>query len=303
MNPILGFDIGGTKTAVVVGTRDGEILRRQSFATDAHRGFEAIFADMAAAGREILGGERPAAIGASIGGPLDTQRGIIYSPPNLPGWDAVPLKARLEDSFGVDTYVEHDAKACALAEWMFGAARGKAHVAFLTFGTGLGAGLILDARLYRGATDSAGEVGHWRIADDGPLIYGKRGSWEGYSSGAGIAALTHYLAPGHFPPDVTAADVIDRARHGDPEARRVVDSSAEHLGRGIALLVDLLNLEMVVLGSLAVRAGDLFLSIVREVVTREALPGTAAACQVVPAALGGKIGDVAALCAALYRMQ
>ena len=197
---ILGFDVGGTKTAALAGTVSGDILDREEFASRPERGFTPMWRNLTRTGKTMVARHGlPSGIGVSIGGPLDSDRGIIYSPPNLPGWDSIPLKAMLEDDFGVEAEVEHDAKACALAEWLFGAARGKRNVVFLTFGTGLGAGLILDGRLYRGSTDNAGEVGHWRIAEDGPPVYGKRGSWEGYSSGAGIAALAGYLYPGRFP--------------------------------------------------------------------------------------------------------
>ena len=298
---ILGFDVGGTKTAAIAGSLTGQVLDRAVFASRPERGFAAMWADMVAAGRALIATRgQPVAAGVSIGGPIDSARGIILSPPNLPGWDAIPLKDRLQDAFGVPAYVEHDAKACALAEWMFGAARGYTQVVFLTFGTGLGAGLILDGRLYRGGTDQAGEVGHWRIAPDGPLVYRKRGSWEGYSSGAGLAALAAYRYPGAFPPDVTAADIIAQARAGDARARDLIAQSAAMLGQGIALLIDLLNPQVVVLGSLAVRAGDLYLPTVRQVAAAEARPEAAQACRILPAALGDQLGDVAALCAALY---
>lgn len=299
---ILGFDIGGTKTAAVAGTAQGEIVDRVVFPSAPGRGFEPMWRDLVAAGKELMARHgKPSGVGASIGGPLDSTRGIIYSPPNLPGWDAIPLKDLLAQAFDAPAEVEHDAKACALAEWLFGAARGRHTIVFLTFGTGLGAGLILDGRLHRGVTDMAGEVGHWRIAGDGPLVYGKRGSWEGYSSGAGLAGLAAFLFPGCFGDGEEASRVIDRVRQGDQAALHVVETSARALGHGIALLVDLLNPEMVVLGSLGVRAGDLFIPLARSVLDEEALPQSAAACEIVPAALGDQIGDVAAVCPVLYR--
>lgn len=299
---ILGFDVGGTKTALIAGTLSGEVLERTSFASQAADGFEPMWRSMVAGGQALVARHgRPLAIGVSIGGPLDTERGIIYSPPNLPGWDAVPLKELLEQTFAVPVYVEHDAKACVLAEWLFGAARGRQNVVFLTFGTGLGAGLILDGRLYRGASGDSGEVGHWRIAADGPDVYGKRGSWEGYSSGAGLAALAAFRFPGVFPSALSAADIVQRARDGDERARQLVRESAAHLGQGLALLIDLLNPEMIVLGSLAVRAGDLFLPIARAVAAAEATRHSYQACAIVAAGLGEQLGDIAPLCAALYR--
>ncbi len=298
---ILGLDIGGTKTAAVAGTVTGDTFDRIAFASRPERGFEPMWRDIVEAGKDLVARHgRPEAIGVSIGGPMDQARGVILSPPNLPGWDGIPCRSLLEKAFGVPVHVEHDAKAGALAEWLFGAARDRRNVIFLTFGTGLGAGLILDGRLYRGASDNAGDVGHWRIADDGPLVYGKRGSWEGFSSGTGLSALARERFPDRFAPSVTAQDVIERARVGDPTAQEIVEISAMYLGRGIALLVDLLNIEVVVLGSLAVRAGDLFLPTARRIVTEEAQAINAGACEIVPSALGDRIGDVAALCAAIY---
>lgn len=298
---ILGFDIGGTKTAVLAGTQDGQVIDRLAFASKPERGFAAMWEDLAATGQTMIARHgRPAAIGVSIGGPMDFSTGTINSPPNLPGWDAIPLKHLLEQTFGVPAYVEHDAKACALAEWLFGAGQGFKDMVFLTFGTGLGAGLILDGRLYRGANDSAGFVGHWRIAEDGPYIWGKSGSWEGYSSGAGLAALTEYLYPGFFPAHTSAAEIIQRARAGEAQPKTIIETSAKALGRGIALLIDLLNPQVIVLGSLAVRAGDLFLPIVEHVIAQEASPEGRSICKIVPAGLGEQVGDVAALCAAFY---
>lgn len=300
---ILGLDIGGSKTAVVAGTVYGQVSARVEVSSGASRGFAPMWADIVRAARTLTQDrEPPCAIGVSVGGPLDSQRGVIYSPPNLPGWDQIPLKDLLEAEFDTPAFIEHDAKACALAEWMFGAGRGTRDMVFLTFGTGLGAGLILNGALYRGATDLAGEVGHWRIADDGPLIYGKEGSWEGYASGAGIAALTHYLYPGRFAPGVTAAEVIAMGRTGDTAARQVIEVSARYLGRGIAQIIDLLNPQMIVLGSLAVRAGDIILPVAIREARLQALPAAFAGCQILPARLADAIGDVAAICAALHRL-
>ena len=186
---LLGLDIGGTKTAVVVGDRSGAVLERREIASGAARGFDAMFGDLA---REVDAALARApsvdAIGVSIGGPLDADAGLVLGPPHLPGWDRVPLAALLRERTGRPVYLDHDAKAGALAEWMFGAPRGTRSAVFLTCGTGLGAGVIADGRLLRGAADAAGEVGHWRVAADGPSLYGKRGSWEGYASGTGLAA-------------------------------------------------------------------------------------------------------------------
>ena len=171
---------------------------------------------------------------------------------------------------------------------------------FLTYSSGLGAGLILDGRLYRGTADGAGEVGHWGMARRGPRAYDKTGSWEAFASGIGLPLLARHLYPdGDWPAGLTAADLIERARAGDAPAVRVLEVSAGWLGRGIANLIDLLDPEIVVLGSLAVRAGDLVMPTIRRVAEQESLEGRR--CRIVASALGEQIGDVAALSAAIYQ--
>ena len=233
---------------------------------------------------------------------MDPYEGVILGPPHLPGWDRVPLRALLEERFSLPTWVEHDAKTGALAEWMFGAGRGTDNMVFLTAGTGLGAGVIADGRLLRGAASAAGECGHWRIAADGPLMFGKRGSWESYASGAGMAALARERFPDRFSA-TSAAELAERARSGDRDARAVIAESSEALGRGLALLVDLLAPEVIALGTLARHMRDIWLEPAIEVMQSEALAESAARCRVVPAALGEALGDVAALCAAIYRQK
>ncbi len=304
-HPLLGLDIGGTKTAAILGDTTGEIHRRTEFATRAERGFEAVFADICSAATEALetsraAGRSPAALSVSIGGPLDIERGIVHSPPNLPGWDAVPLKDLLKERFGLPVHVEHDGNAGALAEWYFGAARGARNAVFLTMGTGFGGGLILNGALYRGTCDMAGEVGHLRLAEEGPVAYGKAGSWEAFCSGTGILRLAARHEPERWPDGaVTVQRLAELARAGDPTAAGLFRQVGTMLGRGLAMLIDVLNPEVIVIGSLAVRLGELVLAPARQEIRREALTATADACRVVPAALGERLGDVAALCAAI----
>jgi glucokinase len=185
----IGVDIGGTKTAVSAWTSDEELAGKQSFPT---AGDHKEILDRIVLSMEELAGPVPScleAIGVSCGGPLDSRNGLILSPPHLPGWDGVPITKFLADRRGVPCFLENDANACALAEWYWGAGRAYRNLVFLTFGTGLGAGLILDGRLYRGTCNLAGEVGHIRLAEDGPKGYGKHGSWEGFCSGGGISRM------------------------------------------------------------------------------------------------------------------
>jgi glucokinase len=294
---LLGFDIGGTKCAVVLGSEEGHqpvVLAREAFAT--LPGPEANLDRMLAIASRLLveKGHGPArAVGISCGGPLDSKSGRVFSPPNLPGWDDVPVADIVSGALGLPAQLENDANACALAEWMWGAGIGTSNMAFLTCGTGMGAGLILDGRLYRGACDLAGEIGHVRIAPDGPDCHGKAGSFEGLCSGAGISRLASSLAG--WPPGTAASEVFAAAAAGDRDARRVVETAGDALGCGIALLIDILNLEAVVVGSIFARQENLLRPAMEAAIAREALPRAAAACRVLPARLGDAVGDFAAL--------
>ena len=295
----LGVDIGGTTCSVCVGDGGGRILDRTELATG--RGPAAArqtLDDLAAAAGELAARHRTVAAGISSGGPLDTSTGRLLDPPNLPGWENTPIVELFERATGLPTSLENDANAGALAEWRFGAGRGAHTLVFLTYSTGMGAGLILGGRLHRGAGGLAGEVGHLRLADDGPIGYGKAGSFEGFCSGPGLARmLAAELGIDHR--QLTGKDVVERARAGDPAALRAVAASGERLGEGLALLIDLLNPDVIVVGGMGSRLGDLVLEPARRVAAAESLPAAAASCRIVPAELGERIGDVAAICVAL----
>ena len=179
----IGVDIGGTKCSVVYGNSEGEIFQKKIFATTN------VKENLQEVKESIHGFGTAQAIGVSCGGPLDSQKGQILSPPNLPGWDQIPIADLLREEFGIPVFLKNDADACALAEWKLGAGKGAKNMAFFTFGTGMGAGLILNGELYTGACDMAGEIGHVRMANYGPVGYGKEGSFEGFCSGGGIAQL------------------------------------------------------------------------------------------------------------------
>ncbi|MEK6756301.1 MAG: ROK family protein [Bacteroidota bacterium] len=298
---ILGLDIGGTKTAVVLGTRRGEIRWQRQFATAPQRGFHAVLEELTTTMQEGIrqSSDPVEAISVSIGGPLDVLRGVVKSPPNLPGWEDIALKQLLNDRFSLPVYVEHDGNAGALAELYFGAGRGCRNLVFITMGTGFGAGLILDGKLYRGTNDTAGEIGHIRISEDGPLCYGKAGSLEGFGSGTGIAKLAHIMFPALWSESITVAELYAACNDGSQEARQVFDRAGKYIGRGFAILADVLNPERIILGGIGMRIGDAFLPTAERIFREEALPRAAEVCQIVPAQLGEAIGDVASLCAAL----
>ena len=297
---ILGLDIGGTKCAVILGDKNLRILDRLSFPTQSHRGWKSILKQLFQSTDEITArnGLKPGSIlkaGVSCGGPLDSRKGLILSPPNLPGWKEVPIVGLLQKKLKCPVRLENDANACAVAEWKFGAGRDCRNMIFLTFGTGLGAGLILDGRLYRGTNDMAGETGHIRLAAEGPVGYGKKGSFEGFCSGGGIARI----AKSRIGRAETAKDLCEAASHGDKTAARILQISADYLGMGLSILIDLLNPERIILGGIYSRNEKLFAPGALRVIRREALARSQSVCRILPSGLGEKIGDIASLCVAL----
>ncbi len=312
---LLGFDIGGTKCAVITAQwMDGKIkiLNKRKIPTDLTIAPEEMLGKLMELADSILEG-KPEAIGISCGGPLDSTRGIILGPPNLSGWDHVEVVSILQQHYGCTAKLQNDANACAVAEWKFGAGRGCRHMVFLTFGTGLGAGLILNGQLYAGANDNAGECGHIRLDRFGPVGYGKTGSFEGFCSGGGLSQLGYTLAleqvqqgkcpawfrPGMTQAEVTAKALADAAHAGDETALRVWDICGEYLGKGLSVLIDILNPQRIVLGSIFARSACLLRPAMERVISNEALPLSASCCQVVPAELGEEIGDYAAIGVAL----
>lgn len=235
----IGLDIGGTKCGVVLGKVDHgiQIVDKVRFETSQSVGFEAEYHRLLDGVRTLLSKNQLSlaqieAIGVSCGGPLDSKKGIILSPPNLPGWDNVPLTQRLEQDLHIPAYLQNDANACALVEWKLGAGRGCENMIFLTMGTGMGAGVIAEGRLLHGASDLCGEIGHIRLTENGPVGFGKEGSVEGYTSGGGIQRqaqeLTRRLIENNDPPqwanvpndELDTKLLAEYARRGDPLAKQ-----------------------------------------------------------------------------------
>ena len=194
----------------------------------------------------------------------------------------------------------NDANACALAEWQFGAGKGARHMVYLTHGTGMGGGLILNGQLYEGASGDAGEVGHIRLAPKGPVGYGKAGSFEGFCSGGGIAQLAANRLPGI--PHPTAKDVAMAAANGMPQAINVLRESGRYLGQALAIIIDCFNPAVIVLGSIYTRSGQYLEASMREELQKEALPSALAACRIVPAGLGESLGIMSAIAVATYHL-
>ena len=301
--PIIGVDIGGTKCAVSV-LRDERVEEVARIATCE---FATTFGEIVEAIHPLAAAGDPQ-FGISCGGPLDAAAGTILAPPNLPlSWHGVPIAARLTERFGGAATLMNDANACALAEWRFGAGRGTRHMVFLTCGTGMGGGLVLNGQLYEGATGDAGEIGHVRLRAEGPMGYGKAGSIEGFTSGGGIARLAeNRLAdyadrPAWVVPGVplTAKHIADAAQRGDAFAFETMRIAGERLGETLAILIDLFNPERIVIGGIFPRCQPLLRPAMELALRREALPQPLAACTILPAELGEIIGSHGAICVAL----
>jgi len=312
----LGIDIGGTKSAVIAGRENMEILERISFPTDTQKGPSHainLLLKSATSIIEKLGLYGLQAVGISCGGPLDSRKGIVQSPPNLPGWDNIPIVKLFTDEFNVPAYLQNDANACALAEWKFGAGKGTQNMVFLTFGTGMGAGIIINGKIYSGTNDLAGEVGHIRLADNGPEAYGKKGSFEGFCSGTGIALIAKeiitqklergekvsFCSKAEDAGNLTTKVIAEAAVKGDKTAIDIFKFSGKQLGKGLSILIDILNPELIVIGSIYSRCTQFLEPACMEVIGQEALEPSRSVCRIVPAALGEQVGDFASLSVAM----
>lgn len=308
---IIGLDIGGTKCAVTLASsaENGlpEIIQKYRFETEKNAPkkvlsrfkelIDTVLNENKLAYKDISG------IGISCGGPLDSKRGVILSPPNLPGWDNIEICRYFKELTGINCYLQNDANACAVAEWKYGAGKGLKNVVFLTFGTGLGAGIIIDGKLYSGTSDNAGEIGHVRLEPSGPVGYGKAGSAEGFCSGSGIAQMgvsemrragkesALYKACGGDESKVNAKIIAELAESGDVICRGIYEKCAEKLGLTLSILCDVLDPELIILGGIYMRSADLLKDKLTEVMKAEAL----LPCKVVPAGLGERVGDYAAI--------
>ena len=303
MRVYLGIDIGGTKTALSLASEESGILAREQFTSNPSP--EHDMKEIIRLGKGLCRGVPDVAgIGISVGSMFDPATGCFGVATHKPAWTGFPLVNHISDAFSLPVTADNDANACALAEWKYGAGQGCQHLAFLTFGTGLGAGLILNNQVYRGASSLAGELGSVRIADSGPPLRDKPGCLEGYASGAGIAALAAlrcltWQGETSLPQHATAENVANAAKHGDALAKAILAESGDALGRGLAILIDLLNLEMVVIGSIFVRCDNLLRPSMEAALKRDAIPDTLRDCRIVPAALGEQIGDYATLALAV----
>lgn len=307
--PVLAIDLGGTLIRVAHLGPDLTVAHREVIPTMPTVGVEGILERLISTARSVWaaaeadGLPAPVAVGVSSPGPLDPRRGVVHQPPNLPGWDEVPLAARLSDAFGVPAFLERDTKVAMLAEWRHGAAVGAQHAIYVTVSTGIGGALVVNGRLVDGPDSIAGEVGHLTVDLDGPPDgEGAPGHVEGIASGAALArdgaallergeapALAGLVSSGT---PLDAAAVCAAADAGDAACRSLLDRAWSAIGATCAGLVNLLNPEVIVLGgAIADHRADLHAAVRAEIALR-AFPIPAARAQVWPSRFGENVSLV-----------
>lgn len=314
---LLGIDIGGTKTAVCVGTREGHILASRRMPSLSGDYLEEYFKELADLCKLILSaaeldqGNLLTAVGISAPGPLDCTRGVLLAPPNNPGWSEVPVVERLAPLFDVPLFINNDANASALAEVYYGEHKDVRNLIYLTASTGMGAGIIVNGKLLQGITDSGGEVGHQVLDPDGPLCpCGKRGCWEIYVGGKSVAdrVRTEILdkgiqtliveEAGGSPFKIDHKAITAAARAGDAYALEQWNAFIERLAQGVGNLIQVFNPEVIVLGTMAIHEGDFLMEPLREKLSRYAWKWPLEACTVAPSSLGARASDLSALAVA-----
>ena len=319
---IVGIDLGGTNIAAGAMPTDGtrEIAMRM-VATRSQEGAEAVVDRIAALVEDVIaqtsaetGAQRSDFLGVGIGspGPLDRARGVVIVTPNL-GWRDFPLRDEVSRRVNLPATLDNDANCATLGEWWCGAAKGGRNVVGLTIGTGIGGGLILDGKLYHGASDAAGEIGHTTIDSTGRRCKcGNYGCLEAYASGTAIAVRAREVLEGDEESmmlamvegdlsRLTAQTVFEASKKGDAVALEVVRDTAHFLGVGISNLINIFNPDTFVIAGGVTQAGELLFDPLRAEVRRRAFKSAVDACRIVPGALPLSAGVVGAV--ATFRAQ
>lgn len=312
VNYIIGVDLGGTKIATAVIDIKGKILSKKKEFTVVDFGPEAVIKQMLRMVNQVLDLakiklKQVKGIGIGAAGPLNTKKGIIIAPPNLPGWHNVQLIEPFKKEFNLPVFLDNDANAACLGEWYFGAGCGTKNMVYLTVSTGIGGGIIIDGKLYHGTNDNAGEIGHMTINPNGPLCNcGNYGCLEAHASGTAVArfakdalkekmkeTLVLKLVDNDIE-KVTAKIIFQAAKKRDKFSKGIIEMTSEFLGIGVANVINIFNPEKVVLGGGVTKAGSLLFKKVRETAYKRAMPAVSKVTKIVPAKLGDNVGIMGA---------
>ncbi|MCX5726200.1 MAG: ROK family protein [Candidatus Saganbacteria bacterium] len=288
---IIGVDLGGTKIYTAIADLKGKILKEVEVQTGAKKGKNAVISNICRSVDMALKAEQATlseikSIGIGSPGTVNFKEGIVYDPPNLPGWKKVPLKDILKRKFKTEILVDNDANVAALAELKFGAGRGAKNFIYVTISTGIGGGIIIDGKLYRGAQGAAGEVGHMTILANGPKCGCEGlGHLEALASGIAIEKIS----------GLNPIDLEKTIKDGNKEAKKVLNGVIDHLGIGLANLVNIFNPELVVIGGGISNMGELLFLPLRKAVKKYSMPFPGKTVKIVKAKLGKRIGVIGAI--------
>jgi glucokinase len=291
---LIGIDLGGTKIAAALATPDGKIVTDVNIPTEAQKGQQQVIDNIKKAVANLIQGsqKKVTCIGIGVPGPIDYEKGIVIEPPNLPGWKRVNLRKILEKEFHVPVHLDNDANCAALAEAYFGAGKKARHFIYMTISTGIGGGIIIDRKLYRGAIGAAGEFGHMVIDSKGFVCgCGNIGCLEALGSGTAIKKRA----------GMDAISVELAARQGDKKAQRVIAETAHYLAIGVSNLVNIFNPELVILGGGVSKMRELLLNPIRKEFKEYALTLPAKSVKIVRAKLGAESGVLGAVALCLSR--
>jgi glucokinase len=305
-------DLGGTNLRTALVSFEGNILDKRKEATNASDGWKKIVARLVDNITQqrvtaVQRGLKVTAVGVGAPGVIRMDTGVVVKSPNFPDWNNLPLRDELEKALLIPVVIENDANAAALGEQWRGAGRGINSMILLTLGTGVGAGIVLDNKIWQGADGMAGEVGHMTLIPDGRQCgCGNSGCLEMYASARGIVQ-SYREAAGKLEitqaPELTSTHVYQAARDGDPIARRVMKDMGAMLGIGIANLINIFNPNMIVIGGGVKDAWDLFIGATHEEIMRRAFQVPAERTEIVPSLLGDDAGLIGAAAGALQKIQ
>ena len=311
---VAGIDIGATHMSIIVANFAAQVILEKEVSLDISAGPEPCL-EMA---HNVLKGmmesinsgiDELSAIGIGVPGPILTEAGMVVAPPIMPGWDQYPIRDSLQERWKCPVSLSNDAELGALGEWASGAGRGELNLAYIKVGTGIGAGILINGQIYRGASGSAGEIGHITVDESGPPCKcGNRGCLEAIASGTAIARqaqqavkdgkrteLANIQPVGH----ITSQDVIDLAQKGDLISQQILTRAGEQVGIALAGLVNLFNPNMIVVGGGVPKIGDLFIQPMREAVQKRSMRAAAQAVKISVALLGKRSVSMGAVVQAL----
>lgn len=314
---IVGVDLGGTLIRAIVTDRQGRKVARLQSPTASGTGTKGVMARLLETVREALAQvdtQRIGGIGVGAPGPVDPTTGILYDPPNIPGWTPASLTDEIATEFGIPAFAGNDANVAALGEYRFGAGRGVSDFIYVTVSTGIGGGIISGGRLVTGARGFAGEVGHQVLDPDGPMCgCGQRGHLEAFAAGPSIArdarqivasgAETRMLELAESVNDITSKVVAQAASAGDEVALQIMQRAAFYIGLGLANLMHLFEPARIAIGGGVSQAGDVLFKPVREVVSQSLMSDVYEGVEIVPAALKADVGLLGAVALALSELE